>query len=358
MRIGLLIYGSLDTLSGGYLYDRKLVAHLRARGDSVEIVSIPWRNYARHLSDNFSNSLAKKLENLPVDVLIQDELNHPSLAWINRRVKFPYPVLALVHHLRADELRPAWQNRFYRAVERRYLNSVDGFIFNSQTTRRAVDRVSKIGGRPWVIATPAGDRFTPQISPAQVAARAAEPGPLRLLFIGNLIRRKGLHTLIAALAQMPPGTAVLDVAGSPAAAPLYARKIQARVESENLQAVVRFHGALPDAALENLLKNCQVLTVPASYEGFGIVYLEGLGHGLPAIGTTQGAAREIIIPGECGQLIRPEDADALTQILQNWQRDRQHLAFLSQNALGRYSQFPGWEESMAKIRVFLKSLYD
>ena len=44
MRIGLVIYGSLDTLSGGYLYDRMLDEHLRRQGDEVEIISLPWRN--------------------------------------------------------------------------------------------------------------------------------------------------------------------------------------------------------------------------------------------------------------------------------------------------------------------------
>ncbi len=54
MKIGLVIYGSLDTLSGGYMYDRMLVDYLRAEGDTVEIISLPWRNYAAHLTDNLS----------------------------------------------------------------------------------------------------------------------------------------------------------------------------------------------------------------------------------------------------------------------------------------------------------------
>jgi glycosyltransferase involved in cell wall biosynthesis len=356
MRVGLLIYGSLDTLSGGYLYDRKLVDYLRAQGDTVEIVSVPWRNYARHLADNFSRDLICTLENLSIDVLIQDELNHPSLAWLNHQVKFPYPVLTLVHHLRSDELRPAWQNWFYRDVERRYLDSVNGFIFNSQTTRQAVDRVSEIEGRPWVVATPAGDRFESQISAAEIAARAFQPGPLRLIFIGNLISRKGLHTLIAALTQLPPGTCHLDIVGSPDTDPAYARKIRRQVESENLPNQIRFHGAHSDAALAELLRQSQALVVPASYEGFGIVYLEGLGFGLPAIGTTQGAAGEIIIPGKCGELIDPDDAAALARILNNWNQNREHLAVLGQNGRERYNQFPGWESSMAKIRTFLTAI--
>ena len=54
MRVGLLIYGSLDILTGGFLYDRLLVDYLRREGDEVEVISLPWRTYGRHLSDNLS----------------------------------------------------------------------------------------------------------------------------------------------------------------------------------------------------------------------------------------------------------------------------------------------------------------
>ena len=74
MRIGFVIYGSIDAVSGGYLYDRKLVECLRAEGETVEIISLPWRNYASHLTDNFHFRLPQNL-----DILIEDELNHPSL---------------------------------------------------------------------------------------------------------------------------------------------------------------------------------------------------------------------------------------------------------------------------------------
>ena len=56
MKIGLIIYGSLSTVSGGYLVDRKLVEHLEASGDTVEIISLPWRNYALHLADNIATA--------------------------------------------------------------------------------------------------------------------------------------------------------------------------------------------------------------------------------------------------------------------------------------------------------------
>jgi glycosyltransferase involved in cell wall biosynthesis len=107
-------------------------------------------------------------------------------------------------------------------VERRYLCSVDGFIFNSHTTRREVEQL--VGERPHVVAHPGGDRFE---EPAAVfTSRPPRPeGPLRLLFAGNLIPRKGLHVLLDALAQLPGVAWRLDVVGR-AADPAYARRVR------------------------------------------------------------------------------------------------------------------------------------
>ncbi len=52
MKIGLVIYGRLDTLSGGYLYDRQMAAALRQRGHRVAVVSLPAGPYALRLALN------------------------------------------------------------------------------------------------------------------------------------------------------------------------------------------------------------------------------------------------------------------------------------------------------------------
>jgi glycosyltransferase involved in cell wall biosynthesis len=356
MRIGLIIYGTLETISGGYLYDRKLVEHLRSQGDQVRIISLPWRNYSRHLLDNFSRSLQKKFLELEVDVLIQDELNHPSLAWLNGKIHEPFPMIALVHHLRSDELRAGWKNTIYRQVERRYLDSVDGFIFNSQTTKQSVARVSSINQRPWLIATPAGNRFDPKIEPPEIEVRAHQSGPLRLIFIGNLIPRKGVHTLIESISQLEQGSCILEVVGGFDADISYTQRIFQLVKHAGLGSSIKFHGAQSDNALEKLLEKSHVLVVPSSFEGFGIVYLEGMGFGLPAIGTTNGAASEIILHGKTGYLMNPEDSSGLSIFLRNLYLDRKLLATLSLAARQRFQQYPVWEQSMAKVRSFLLNI--
>ncbi len=364
MRIGLLIYGSLETLSGGYLYDRKLVEYLRAQGDKVEIISIPWRSYPLHLTDNFSAGLQARLERLEVDVLLQDELNHPSLFWLNKKLDLPYPVISIVHHLRCSELRPGWQNQLYARVERHYLQSVDGFIFNSQSTRQSVEAQGiDLGRRPWVVAYPAGSRFEKQPTPGaapiltdpEILRRASEPGPLRLVFAGSLIARKGLHTLLDALATIPAGLCELDIAGSPNADPAYARRVRQQVQWLGLKKTVRFHGALADAALSALFAQAQVMVTPSSYEGFGIVYLEGMSFGLPAIASTAGAAHELITPDENGFLIKPESSTELALHLHNLAKDRPMLGRMGLAARRRYESFPSWEQSAAQIREFLTS---
>ncbi|MFZ1397462.1 MAG: glycosyltransferase, partial [Candidatus Promineifilaceae bacterium] len=226
MKIGLIIYGRLQTISGGYLYDRQLVAHLEAAGDEVEIISLPWEGYGRSLLHNTWFALAEQLRLAEFDLLLQDELNHPSLFWLNQRLRghIRYPIISIVHHLRSSEPRPGWQNWFYRQIERRYLASVDGFVFNSQTTRQVVQ--SLVGdGQPHVVAFPAGDRFQPEITPPQIESRAQQPGPLRLLFVGNLIERKGLHVLLEAVAGLPTADWTVEVVGETAVPPRYTQKI-------------------------------------------------------------------------------------------------------------------------------------
>ena len=346
MKIGLVIYGSIDTLSGGYMYDRMLVEYLRAQGDSVEIISLPWRNYAAHLTDNLTFKLPPNL-----DILIQDELNHPSLIGANRG-RHPYPIISLVHHLRCSELRPKWQNDLYRPIEKRYLQSVDGFIFNSKTTKGVVNDL--IGsGKPDVVAYPPTDRFGDAISEEEINERSKKK-ELHMLFLGNVMGRKGLHTLLEAV-RLSNFDLHLDIVGSLTTEPEYAAQMQEFVSTNSLSSAVHFHGALNNQPLIERLKAAHILVVPSSYEGFGIVYLEGMGFGLPAIGTTLGAAGEVIEEGVTGFLIQPGDSHALAARLQLMNEKRDLLIQMSLAARNRYLAQPKWNQTAHQIREFLLS---
>jgi glycosyltransferase involved in cell wall biosynthesis len=357
VRIGLIVYGSLDTLTGGYLYDRLLVEHLRRQGEQVDIISLPWRTYTRHLGDNFSHKLFRRLRHAPFDVLLQDELNHPSLVWLNRRLRrhVRYPIVAIVHLLRCSEPRSAWGNGLYRWVERRYLEGLDGLVCNSQTTSAAVEQL--VGSqRPGVVAYPGGDHLPPTLTPQQIEARTRESGPLRLLFVGNLTPVKGLHTLLQALRCVPSDMWCLTVVGSLTMDRDYVHSIRQQIDAAGWQDRVRLLGACLNAEVATHLRQHQVLAVPSLYEAFGIAYLEALGFGLPVIASSAGGAHELITQGEHGFLVAPGDAAALAQHIQTLHHDRDRLRCMSLAAYRRVQLHPTWAQSAGHVRDLLQCL--
>ncbi|MEK7784091.1 MAG: glycosyltransferase family 4 protein, partial [Chloroflexota bacterium] len=133
----------------------------------------------------------------------------------------------------------------------------------------------------------------------------------------------------------------------------YVKTIRRQIEREGLSDNVILLGSLGEAELANEFARSHALVVPSSYEGFGIVYLEGMAFGLPAIATTAGAASEIITHGENGFLIAPNDVEALAGHIQTLMRDRERLAVMSLAALERCRAHPTWEQSAGSIRDFL-----
>jgi glycosyltransferase involved in cell wall biosynthesis len=171
--------------------------------------------------------------------------------------------------------------------------------------------------------------------------------------VANLIPRKEVHTLLAALARLPLEEWRLRVAGSLTMDPAYVRAIQAQIADTGLTGRVELLGTLADQDLAALLAKSQVQAVPSSYEGLGIVYLEGMRLGLPAIASTSGAAHEVIAHGWDGFLVPPGDVDALSHCLGLLLRDRELLLAMSLAALQRSATHPTWGGTVARVHRFL-----
>jgi glycosyltransferase involved in cell wall biosynthesis len=345
MHVGLVLYGGLDEQSGGFRYDRRLVAELRAAGDTVDVIELPWRSYPRGLLDNLSTATAAAIGG-DFDVLLQDELAHPSLIRANRRLSSP--VVSIVHHLLADEggrLAP-----FYRAVERRYLATVDAAVCNSEATQRAVIGTGALVADQTVVAPPAGDRFDPDIDHRRIRERAHED-PFRVIFVGNIEPRKGLDTLVAGLTRVDEPWQ-LTVVGR-ATDSDYRREIERQVRTAGCEDRVTFTGRLPDGELETALRRSHVLAIPSRHEGFGIAYLEGLSAGLPAIGTTAGGADDIVTDGETGLLVDPDDPSAVADAVRTLATDRDLLVEMGLAARHHYQSHPNWSVTADRVRDFL-----
>lgn len=357
MRIGFIIYGRLETLTGGYLYDRIVVQGLARLGHEVEVIGLRSGPYLLRLALGLSPGLHRRLLAGRFDILIQDELCHPSLFLLNHRLRRSAGPLrvALVHHILCAEPRRRWQNMLLAIAERGFLASVDGFIHNSQTTRRTVAALVA-HQRPQVVAYPAGDRFGTPLSSEVICARARRPGPLALLFLGNVIPRKGLVPLLEALAGVEVHRFRLTVVGGLAWDPVYAAAAERLVRQLGLADAVRFTGVLPDDALIKILGASHIFCMPFAYEGFGIATLEAMACGLPAIGGRQGAAAETIRHGTNGFLLEAGDRAGLRSILTTLHQDREQLVRMSLAARATYLHSATWQQSVTLIERFLRQM--
>jgi glycosyltransferase involved in cell wall biosynthesis len=352
MRLGLAIYGSLDQLSGGYLYDRMVVQALRRRGHEVQLVELPDRGYLRNLLSGFAG-MPPATSGL--ECLLQDELCHPSLLGFNRRLRrsgFTGRIVTLLHHPLSAERRPGWANALYRSVERAYLAGVDAVVCTSYATRSALVGLAQ-PDMPCLVAQPGRDHLSGSLSPERIRRRAQETGPLQILFLGNLIPRKGLDTLLQALAGLEPASWELSVAGSPEMAPAFAGRLRRQADRLGLNGRVRWMGPLSHPELEGLLPRMHLLAVPSQHEGFGIAYLEGMAFGLPALASASGGARDLVREAENGYLIAPGDAQTLAQRIQQLAKDRGRLAEMGIAARRTWEAHPTWEETTAAIEAYL-----
>lgn len=361
--VGIVVYGDLDTRSGGFLYDRRLADHLLERGWAVEVVSLPERPYRRSILTNLTPGLVRRLEGF--DVVVEDAYCGPSLFLANRRLETP--VVALVHYLRSAVVGEGVDSRVVRTIERDYLRTADAYVFNSRPTREAVAELCGVDGDerpggageeaslPGVVAPPAGDRLG--TAPALSGDRLTR-NPFGVVAVGNVTPRKGISTLIRGLSRLEAGIDWrLRVVGDTAVAPGHVASLRALADRLGVADGVAFAGRVDDDALREELRSAHVLAVPSRYEPFGIVYLEGMAFGLPAIASANGGASDFV--GEHnGALVPPGDDEAVAAAIGPLARDRDRLRRLSEAARDTFRAHPTWEETCGRVRRYLRRVVE
>jgi len=92
-------------------------------------------------------------------------------------------------------------------------------------------------------------------------------------------------------------------------------RIEQLIAQLQLQECVTLAGFVADDQLGDYYNLCDVFAMPSKREGFGIVYLEALACGKPALGGNQDGAIDALCHGELGVLVNPDDTDAIAQTL-------------------------------------------
>jgi glycosyltransferase involved in cell wall biosynthesis len=139
-----------------------------------------------------------------------------------------------------------------------------------------------------------------------------EPG--YLLFVGRLRIRKGVEVLLEALRELRkrvPG-AVLRIAGNGE----HRDRLERRTAELELGSAVAFLGTCDAARVRTLLRGAAALVVPSTYEGMPLVVLEAMEAGVPVVASRVSGIPEVVVDGETGWLVPPEDPEALARALE------------------------------------------
>lgn len=196
------------------------------------------------------------------------------------------------------------------------------------------------------------DHYNPGLPEVQVeASKLRKPGIFTFIFVGRLVRDKGINELVEAFERLnkvfPATRLILVGRQEPELDPLKPETIAKIDYNKNVEAVGQQSDVRPWLAASD------ALVFPSYREGFPNVVIEAGAMGLPSIVTDINGSREIIIEGKNGTIVPPRDADSLYQAMKLFleQSDkRTQMAFNARTLVAsRYEQ--------SYVRKCLKEYY-
>jgi glycogen(starch) synthase len=215
-------------------------------------------------------------------------------------------------------------------------------------TQRLAERVAPVAGPGRVRVMRRG------IDRRAFAAPAPDPFPElrgrpRVVFLGRLVRSKGVDTLVQAVARLRAQEAeVVLVGDGPARA-----EVEAAARRLGVSERVHVTGFVPHDRTPAVLASADLLVLPSFYEELGTVLVEALQVGLPTVATRVGGVPEVVEHERNGLLVAPGDPDALARAIDRVLADADLAARLSAGARERAPEYD-WD----RVADAVRALYD
>jgi len=327
--IAFVVPGRLDQLTGGYLFDRRIVEGLRARGRRVRVIELSGTD--PRADDAALAELADGTRTV-VDGLALANLAEPVTAQARRLrlIAFVHGPLALETGLAPAEAKRAADR------EARLLSRVRGVLCPSRSTAAAVEGYGLSRERVAVV-PPGTAKPARKSAPRRGRVRA-------LLCVANLVPRKGHALLVEALARLRDLDWSLICVGSLERDPATVRLVRHKILATGLGRRITLAGERPPQSVAGAYREADAFVLPSLHEGYGMVYAEAMVHGLPVIATTAGAIPETV-PRQAGLLVPPGDASALARALRRVIAEPALAARLAAGSRARGAHLPDWRQA-------------
>jgi glycosyltransferase involved in cell wall biosynthesis len=344
-RIAVVVPGSIGQRSGGYEYDRRIVAGLRARGWVVDLHEIDG-GFPRPSAAALETA-AQTLAAIPDGSLVLvDGLAFGAMPAEVERESGRLNFVALVHlPLAADVGIDGQEADWFEQSERRALAAARACIVTGAATLGSLEAY---GVRPEQIAVvePGTDR-----APLARGSR----NPLHLVSVAAITPGKGHELLLRALARLSQRAWRLTCAGSLDRDPATAARVRELVDAEQLGKRVALLGELDAPELSALYDSADVLVHASLHETYGMVVAEALARGIPVVGSATGAIPDLV-GSDGGLLVPPGDAAALEGALSSIIDDLDVRNRLAAGARRVRDRLPTWDDAVGKMANVLARL--
>ena len=328
--------GDLKTPTGGYAYDRRIIAELATLGWRVEVADIG-NTFPRPSAAALAAARARLVAVAAGTPIVVDGLAFGVMPEIAAELAATHPLIALVHHpLALESGIPPAEAEDFRRRERAALAHADRVIVTSPSTAQRLAADYGVAADAITVALPGTEVGN--------ATRQRSGGPLALLAVGAVVRRKGYDVLIAALADLTDLAWRLTIVGDQTRAPAVVSALDAAIKHHGLGERVTLAGAIDDQRLAALYADADLFVLPSRFEGYGMAYAEAIAHGVPVIGTTAGAIPDTV-PATAGVLVPPDDVAALTNALRMLIAEPETRHRLAAGARAAAGALPTWRQS-------------
>jgi glycosyltransferase involved in cell wall biosynthesis len=263
------------------------------------------------------------------------------------------PVVSVIHHpLHIDReadfaIDPAFLKKVKRTLyfpllmQRIVAPRLDKIVTVSEASRREIERCFRIPEKEVAVVYNGTD--TELFHPIP-----GTPKQTDLLFVGRTEdRKKGIGTLLEAMARLPKGITLKIVDGRIPDDGLVMRMIRRHDLGERVVLLRRMLD-LPELIAE--YSTARVAVVPSFFEGFGFPASEAMACGLPVIANAAGALPEVVgSDGSAGRLVPPRDAGALAAAIREVLAEPARAEAMGRAARARVASIFQWRDAAARL---------
>jgi glycosyltransferase involved in cell wall biosynthesis len=340
-RFAFAVPGDLATPTGGYAYDRRMIAELGRLGWQIDVIDLgqgfPFP------SDATRKMAHERLLAVPDNrVVVVDGL---ALGVLPETAQKLDRLLALVHHpLAVESGISKAQAENLRVSEQAALAAARHVVVTSAMTAQQLSSHYAVPAERITVVRPGCDPVPP------APRRAGDT--VRLLSVGAVVPRKGYDVLISALATLKDLPWSLTIAGDCTRNPKAAAQLKADIERHGLGNRVAILGAVSAQRLDELYAEADVFALASHFEGYGMAYAEAIAHGVPVAGTNAGAIPGTV-PPDAGLLVAPDDASAFASALRRLIGNKDERQIFADAARSAAAHLPTWPES---AKLFARAL--